>query len=88
MSLGPRTIMVAWSGNVFAGFAGALELSYNMGNQGRIVENTGRQGDDLSFLEQHKYNREPAPVPEPTTIFLIGSGLVALAFYRRRHKTV
>ena len=90
MSLGLTTIMVAWSDNVLGDFAGALELTYNMGQTGWALVNSGSKGDDLTFLTQYEYDREPAPIPEPTTIFLLGSGLglTALAFYRRRHKTV
>lgn len=87
MTEGLRTIMVAWSDHVLGDFAGALELTYNMGQSGWALVNSGSEGDD-PFLKQWEYDREPAPVPEPTTIFLFGSGLIALAFYRWRHKTV
>ncbi len=86
MTKGLTTIMVAWSDNVLGDFAGAFELTYNMGQWALV--NSGGQGDDLTFLGKYSYDRESAPVPEPTTIFLFGSGFAALAFYRWRHKKV
>jgi hypothetical protein len=31
--------------------------------------------------------RSEAPIPSPSTLLLIGSGLIGLIIYRKRHKT-
>ena len=77
-------------------------VSLENGEDGNIDKLTGRlaiivpyETGDMFALQYSARNRvvgssedqsSPAPVPEPATILLLGSGLAGLAFYRRKRK--
>ena len=58
---------------------------YLLDNEGMPCSGTWDTGDkDISHLTL--YARGPAPVPEPSTLLLLGAGITGLAFYRRKKK--
>jgi len=67
----------AFGSNVFVGFENLAGISR------LVITETGDDGflgalDDIRF--------ELAPIPEPSTMLLLGSGLAGLGWYRRRRK--
>ena len=61
--------------------AGGKEIA---GNQGRTLEM--RQHDQRPLNERSPNGKTPVSVPEPTTLLLLGSGLVGLAAWHFRKR--
>ena len=62
---------------------GTNSYAYGINNKGQIVG-----WSNTSSEEQHAvlWEKASAPIPEPATMFLLGTGLVGLAGFRRKFK--
>jgi hypothetical protein len=75
----------AWADALEAGFRSTWDLGYQAWlndasrDTGSGGEHPGWMGDNFDYVT----NR---PIPEPSTLVLLGSGLSAFIFIRRRHK--
>lgn len=65
---------------MFAGLNGAEDARVTFGLRDRL--------GDRGFLLRLSAGADAAPVPEPASMFLIGTGLAGLAAYRRRRRNV
>jgi hypothetical protein len=75
--------ILTWSGDTLTDLTGRLDILGNGG--GDYYEGTSA----LLYSDGLAYNRTPTPQPEPATMLLLGSGLIALAGglrFRRKKK--
>lgn len=63
--------------DIWAEFANTMETSLITDTQGAFLQPYGTGGSN---------GDEPAPVPEPSTILLLGSGLAGMAWYGRKRR--
>ncbi len=73
-----------WDGGVFADLTFAATFQYINGSIANINQRFEPPYPFLTFPDGVGYDR--SPVPEPSTMLVLGSGLAGLGFFRRRKK--
>lgn len=57
-----------------------LDINYSNVDKVEIISSDGFR----MYMDDFTYNYATTPVPEPSTLFLVGAGLVGVVFFRRR----